>query len=189
MTFMRDVTRILEQIERGDAAAADRLLPVVYQELRRLAASKLAKEKPGQTLQATALVHEAYLRLVGSNEDKQWDSRGHFFSAAAEAMRRLLIERHRAKSTSKRGGDLQRVDLHDVDLGVDDKAFDLLALDDALENLSIEDPEAANLVKLRMFAGLSVEQAGEALGIPRTSAFRNWTYAQAWLRSRLSAEK
>lgn len=186
---MNNVTAILSKIESGDSNAAEQLLPLVYQELRRLAAAKLSGEKPGQTLQATALVHEAYLRLVNNAEDKQWDSRGHFFAAAAESMRRLLIDRHRAKVTQKRGGELQRMELHDVDLGVNDNSFDLLALDEALDKLAEEDSPAAELVKLRIFAGLSVEQAGEALGIPRTSAFRNWTYAQAWLRTRLSENK
>ena len=185
---MSDVTKILGKIKSGDSKAAEKLLPLVYQELRRLAAARMAAEKPGQTLQATALVHEAYLRLVDNAENKQWDSRGHFFAAAAEAMRRLLIDRHRAKVTQKRGGDQNRVELHDVDLGVSDNGFDLLALDEALDKLAQEDESTAELVKSRIFAGLCVEQAGEALGIPRTSAFRNWTYAQAWLRARLSED-
>lgn len=188
MADMNDVTRILEQLEQGDASSADKLLPLVYQELRRLAAARLAAEKPGQTLQATALVHEAYLRLVGNNKEQEWESRGHFFSAAAEAMRRLLIEKHRAKATQKRGGSLKRVDLGDADGGISDDTFDLVALDEAIDLLATEDADTAELVKLRIFAGLSVEEAGQALGIPRTCAFRNWTYGQTWLRRRLSAK-
>ena len=184
---MNDVTQILTQIEQGDPTAADQLLPLIYQELRKLAAVKLARERPGQTLQATALVHEAYLRLIGGADDMKWQSRGHFFSAAAEAMRRILIERYRAKSTQKRGGGLRRLDLHEIDLGREGIPFDLLALDDALQQLHQEDPETASLAKLRIYAGLTVDQSAEALGMSHTTAYRTWTYAQAWLRTRLSA--
>ena len=186
---MSDVTRILSQLENGDNSSSDQLLPLVYDELRKLAAARLPQEKPGQTLQATALVHEAYMRLVDVEKAQHWDSRGHFFSAAAEAMRRILIERHRAKSTQKRGGDLQRVELQDVDDGAPNDTFDLIALDEAIQDLHKDDADAAELVKLRIFAGLSVEQAAQALDMPRTSAFRTWTFAQAWLRSRLSDGK
>lgn len=186
--IMNDVTRILNQIQDHGAGASEDLLPLVYDELRRLAAARLANEKPGQTLQATALVHEAYLRLVGGDEDQSWDSRGHFFSAAAEAMRRLLVERYRAKATQKRGGGFDRVELYDADGGQVEHTFDTLALDEAIGQLAEEDPDTANLVKLRIFAGLSVVDAGNALGIPRTSAFRTWTYGQTWLRMRLANE-
>ena len=184
---MSDVTRILSQIEQGDPNAAEQLLPLVYNELRKLAAVKLAHEKPGQTLQATALVHEAYLRLVGDGPtSKKWDSRGHFFSAAAEAMRRLLIESHRQKSTRKRGGGLQRVALNEAAGSPEESPFDLLALDDALQKLHHEDSVSAEIAKLRIFGGLSVDEAGQVLGIPHTTAYRQWTYAQTWLRVRLS---
>jgi RNA polymerase sigma factor (TIGR02999 family) len=181
---MSDVTQILSQIEQGDPSAAEQLLTLVYSELRRLAAQKLAQEKPGQTLQATALVHEAYLRLFGQGDGEQpsWDSRGHFFAAAAEAMRRILIENARRKKRVKHGGDRQRVNLLDEDLAVQDSPDELLALDQALTNLASEDAEAANLVKLRVFTGLSIEQAAEVLGFSRATAYRHWNYARAWLR-------
>jgi RNA polymerase sigma factor (TIGR02999 family) len=184
---MTDVTQILSQIEQGDARAAEELLLLVYAELRRLAAHKLANEKPGQTLDATGLVHEAYLRLFGADaqgegEPQQWDSRGHFFAAAAEAMRRILIENARRKKRVKHGGDRQRVDLLDQDLVVHDSPDELLALDAALAKLAVEDPTAAQLVKLRIFTGLSIEQVADVLGFSRASAYRHWDYARAWLR-------
>jgi RNA polymerase sigma factor (TIGR02999 family) len=182
---MTDVTRILSQIECGDPQAAEQLLPLVYEELRRLAAQKLAQEKPGQTLQATALVHEAYLRLVDSENARRWSSRGHFFAAAAEAMRRILIENARRKGRQKRGGCLQRIDLDKADLASTVSPDELLAVDEAIEKLAREDPIAAQLVRIRYFAGLSVEQAGESLGISRANAYRHWSYARAWLHCEL----
>lgn len=179
---MSDVTRILVAIEQGDAQAADRLLPLVYQELRYLAAQRLSKESPGQTLQATALVHEAYIRLVGV-EARDWNSRGHFFSAAAEAMRRILIDIARRKKSLKYGGERQRVDLDKAVLTNDNNvpADDLIALDDALTKLSKKDKIKADIVKLRYFAGLTIEQTAEILGISATTAKRYWAYARAWL--------
>ena len=184
---MDDVTQILSHIERGDPAAAEQLLVLVYNELRRLAAKKLSREKPGQTLDATGLVHEAYLRLFGGNgkgegEPHHWDSRGHFFAAAAEAMRRILIENARRKKRVKHGGDRQRVELLDQGLAIRDSPDELLALDAALTNLALEDPAATQLVKLRVFTGLSIEQAAEVLGYSRATAYRHWNYARAWLR-------
>ena len=177
---MSDVTRILVAIEKGDTRAADELLPLVYQELRHLAAQKLSQEPPGQTLQATALVHEAYLRLVGS-EALNWSGRGHFFSAAAEAMRRILIENARRKQRRKRGGDRQRVNLDDAYIAIEGPSTDLIALDEALTKLAEEDPVKADLVKLRYFAGLTIEQAAKILEISRATAERYWSYARAWL--------
>lgn len=182
---MADVTQILSQIEQGDPSAAEQLLPLVYEELRKLAAAKLANEKPGQTLQATALVHDAYIRLVDVDKAKPWDSRAHFFAAAAEAMRRILIQNFRRKRAEKHGGEMHRWELNDADLAVESQSLDLLCLSDAIDSLAAEDPTAANLAKLRIFAGLSVDEAGTALGLPHTSAYRQWTYAQAWLRSKL----
>jgi RNA polymerase sigma factor (TIGR02999 family) len=182
---MSDVTRILSQIESGDPAAAEQLLPLVYDELRKLAAAKLAQEKPGQTLQATALVHDAYIRLVDQKKPQNWDSRGHFFAAAAEAMRRILVDQARSKQSAKRGGDRKRIDIEKVDLAETPVGEELLALDQALGLLEQEDPQAAQLVKLRYFAGLSVEEAGSALGIPRSTAYDHYTFARAWLRCRL----
>ncbi len=182
---MSDVTRILAAIEQGDVRAADKLLPLVYQELRQLAAQRLSKESPGQTLQATALVHEAYLRLVGS-EEQNWSSRGHFFVAAAEAMRRILIDIARRKRRLKHGGGRQRVDLDEADMVCEVPSDDLIALDEALEKLSSEDKVSAELVKLRFFAGLTMEQAANILGIPRRTADRNWAYARAWLYKEIS---
>ena len=212
---MSDVTRILSQIEQGDPQAPEKLLPLVYEELRKLAGAKLAQEKPGQTLQATALVHEAYLRLVvgggardsglGAGEERseigdqksgeveptsdlrpltsgRWDSRGHFFAAAAEAMRRILIEAARRKGQVGRGGGMQRVALEEVDLPEDASEFDLVSLDESLSRLEAHDSLAANLVKLRYFAGLTMAEAAAALGIPLRTAERNWTYARTWLR-------
>jgi RNA polymerase sigma factor (TIGR02999 family) len=184
---MADITRILSQIEQGDPHALESLLSSVYDELRRLAARKLAQEKAGQTLDATALVHEVYLRLFGSDgqgghKQQHWESRRQFFAAAAEAMRRILIENARRKKRVKRGGHLQRVELSDQDLASHDAPDELLALDAALTKLAAEDPTAAQLVKLRLYTGLSVEDAGEQLGLLRATAYRQWNYARAWLR-------
>jgi RNA polymerase sigma factor (TIGR02999 family) len=183
---MSEVTRILQALQQGDPEAASQLLPVVYDELRRLAARQLAGEKPGQTLQATALVHEAYLRLVGTGAEPRWDSRRHFFAAAAEAMRRILVENARRKKRRKRGGDLRRVDLEEAEAPA--RSGDLEALDEALNVLAQEDPPKAELVKLRFFAGLSVEEAGRCLGISRATADRWWAYARAWLYEHLQGE-
>jgi RNA polymerase sigma factor (TIGR02999 family) len=188
MAGMSEVTRVLSRIEKGDRHAADQLLPLVYDELRLLAARKLAREKPGQTLQATALVHEAYLRLVDVDQAQQWNSRGHFFAAAAEAMRRILVERARRKKRSRHGGEWQRVDLDEADVVCLLPPDELLSLHDALDRFAERDPAAAELAKVRCFAGLSVEAAAEALGLSRTSAYRHWTYARAWLFSRLRGD-
>jgi RNA polymerase sigma factor (TIGR02999 family) len=178
---MSDVTRILSAIEQGDPQAAEQLLPLVYDELRKLAAERMAQEKPGQTLQATALVHEAYLRLVGPDQEMNWDNRGHFFAAAAEAMRRILINRARDKRRRKRGGDWQRVNLDQV--AVADKASDaeVIAVHEALERLASENPPCAELVKLRFFTGLTMEEAAAALGLAPRTAHRYWVFARAWL--------
>ena len=184
---MADVTHILSQIEQGDSSAADQLLPLVYEELRKLAAARLANEKPGQTLQATALVHEAYLRLV--ERAQHWDSRGHFFAAAAESMRRILLNRARDKKRQKRGGDRHRVDLDQIEVALNTQAEELLALDEALECLAGEDHLCAELVKLRFFGGLSHTEAVVALGVTRRVADRQWAYARAWLFERLRPEK
>jgi RNA polymerase sigma factor (TIGR02999 family) len=184
---MSEVTRILSAIEQGDPRAAEQLLPLVYDELRQLAAQKLAQEKPGQTLQATALVHEAYLRLVDVERAQHWDGRGHFFAAAAEAMRRLLIDSARRKLRQKRGGALRRVQLDPAQLSYSSRAEGLLDLNDALECLAAEDPQAAQFVKLRYFAGLSVEEAAELVGLSRSAACAHWAYARAWLHGRLRA--
>jgi RNA polymerase sigma factor (TIGR02999 family) len=183
---MNEVTRILSAMESGDPQAAADLLPLVYDELRRLAAAQMACEKPGQTLDATALVHEAYLRLVGPADAQRWQNRGHFFAAAAEAMRRILVENARRKLRKKRGGERVRVDLDAVAPVAPSLDDDLLDLDDALTRLAEADPAAAELVKLRYFAGLSIPQAAEALGIGARSADRIWAYARAWLRDALS---
>jgi len=177
---MTDVTRILNAIEQGDAKAADELLPFVYEELRLLAARKMAQESPGQTLEGTALVHEAYIRLVGT-EAKSWDSRGHFFTAAAEAMRRILIENARRKQRLRHGGGHQRVGIDDADPSVVENPDDLIALDEALAKLSEKDKVKADLVKLRFFAGLSGKQAATVLGISHNTADRYWAYARSWL--------
>jgi RNA polymerase sigma factor (TIGR02999 family) len=184
---MKDVTRILSAIERGDARAAEHLLPLVYQQLRELAAHRLAKEEPGQTLQATELVHEAYLRLVGTDPEKPWQGRGHFFAAAAEAMRRILIDRARDRKRLKRGGDARprRLDLEGL-VGDDAPPDDLIDLDDAITRLSAVDARAAELVKLRLFAGLSLDEAASALGVVRRTAERDWAFARAWLFQQLS---
>jgi RNA polymerase sigma factor (TIGR02999 family) len=183
---MSDVTRVLCAIEQGDPHAAGELLTLVYDELRKLAAQKLAQEKPGQTLQATALVHEAYIRLVDEDTIRGWNSRGHFYAAAAEAMRRILIESARKKKTQKHGGARQKLDLADIEARVDPRSDAWLVVDDALTCLEREDHEAAAIAKLRLFAGLSAEQAGEALNLSRATAFRHWTYARAWLNARLA---
>jgi RNA polymerase sigma factor (TIGR02999 family) len=178
---MTDVTQILSQIENGDPSAAEQLLPLVYDELRKLATARLAQEKPGQTLQATALVHEAYLRLVHDSQDWQWNSRGHFFAAAAEAMRRILVDNARRKGREKHGGGRRRLELEGLAIGLDVPAESLLMLDEALSKLAERDPSAAELVKLHCFAGLSIEQAAAALGLSVRTAYRDWNFAQAWL--------
>jgi RNA polymerase sigma factor (TIGR02999 family) len=183
---MSEITRILSAIEQGDPQAAEQLLPMVYEELRKLAAQKLAQEKPGQTLEATALVHEAYLRLVDVEELQQWNGRGHFFAAAAEAMRRILVDNARRKQAEKHGGGLQRVDFGEVAAIAVAACEDLLAFDEALERLTRQDPVAGELVKLRYFAGLSVEQAADELGLSRTNTYRLWTFVRAWMRRQLS---
>jgi len=205
---MSDVTRILSQIEQGDPRAAERLLPLVYDELRKLAAAKLAQEKPGQTLQATALVHEAYLRLVESSEKSEvggqksegqgqntglrspnsdlWHSRGHFFAAAAEAMRRILVDAARSKASLKRGGQMERIELSEIAESAAGETVDLLALDEVLATLERQHPEKALIVKLRFFAGLSLNEAAQAAGISRATAERRWAYARAWLFGQLN---
>ena len=180
-----DVTRILSAIEQGDPSAAAQLLPLVYDELRKLAAQRLAQEKPGQTLEATALVHEAYLRLVDVETVQHWNSRGHFFAAAAEAMRRILVDQARRKQADKRGGRGRRVPLHDVDDGVEPRVDDLLDVDAALTRLAAEDSQAARLIQLRYFAGLSLEDAAEIVGIARSTAYEHWAYARVRLKSLL----
>jgi RNA polymerase sigma factor (TIGR02999 family) len=182
---MKDVTRILSAIEQGDPSAAEQLLPLVYAELRQLAAAKLAQETPGQTLQATALVHEAYLRLVNTDQVQRWDSKGHFFAAAAEAMRRILIDRARDRGRLKRGGDWRRLRLDQIDLPLDEPPDELLALDEALSKLAQEDALCAELVKLRFFAGLTLAEAASSLGIARRSADRCWAFARSWLYDEL----
>ena len=181
---MNDVTQILTALERGDPHAAEELIPLVYDELRKLAAARLTREKPGQSLQPTALVHEAYLRLVDAEKVKHWNSRAHFFGAAAEAMRRILIERARSKAAEKRGGGLRRVDLLNAE-AVAAPADDLLVVDEVLRQLTSLDHASGELLKLRYFAGLSVEEAAEVLGMSRTSAYRSWTFIRAWVRSHL----
>jgi RNA polymerase sigma factor (TIGR02999 family) len=182
---MNEVTRVLTAIQQGDPHAADQLLPLVYEELRRLAAQRLAQERPGQTLEATALVHEAYIRLVDVDKVQHWDSRAHFFAAAAEAMRRILVENARRKKALKRGGARKRVDLAEAEFASHAGPERLLMLDDALSRLAQEDPDVAGVAKLRLFTGLSVEEASQVLGISRATAFRHWTYARAWLQAQL----
>jgi RNA polymerase sigma factor (TIGR02999 family) len=183
---MSDVTHILAAIEQGDSHAAEELLPIVYDELRKLAAAKLAQEKPGQTLQATALVHEAYLRLVDVTKMQPWDSRGHFFAAAAEAMRRILVENARRKKRLKHGGRGQRVDLDAVAAVEAERPDELFDLDEALQRLERADAAAAQLVKLRYFAGLTLAEAAQALRLSQRTAERNWTYARTWLHREIS---
>jgi RNA polymerase sigma factor (TIGR02999 family) len=188
---MSEVTRILCAIEQGDQHAAEQLLPLVYDELRRLAARKLAHEKPGQTLEATALVHEAYLRLMGSGDaiathGQHWNSRGHFFAAAAEAMRRILVENARRKKCHKHGGGQERIDIELTSLPTHMTSDELVALDEALEQLRLHDPVKAQLVTLRYFGGMTIEQAAEVLSISRVTAHRYWTYARAWLHQRIT---
>ena len=188
MSDAHAVTEILNAIEQGDARASDRLLRLVYDELRRLAAARLAAEKPGQTLQATALVHEAYLRLVDVQRQQRWDSRGHFFAAAAEAMRRILVENARRKRSQKGGGKLRRVEVRLSEVGADPDFNDLLDLDEALRKLAEKDPRKAKLVELRFFCGLTSKQAAEVLDISVATAERDWAFARAWLRREISGE-
>lgn len=182
---MTEVTRILDQVHPDDPIAAELLLPLVYGELRHLAAQRLAHEKPGQTLQATALVHEAYLRLVGPNPEKPWDGRRHFFAAAAEAMRRILVNRARDKGRVKRGGGWRRLNLERIDVSIAEPPEELLDLSDALDKLTEEDPVCAELVKLRFFAGLSLDDAASTLGVVRRTADRYWAFARSWLYAEL----
>ena len=184
---MSDVIHILSAIDRGDQQAAEQLLPLVYDELRRLAAGKMAQETPGQTLQATALVHEAYLRLVDGEPAGKWNSRGHFFAAAAEAMRRILVERVRHKRSLKAGGDRRRQELPDIEMAAAAPHLDLLALHEALEKLEKQDKRRAELVKLRFFAGLTIAQAAQVLGISPSTADNDWAYARSWLRVQIEA--
>jgi RNA polymerase sigma factor (TIGR02999 family) len=184
---MDDITRMVAAVGRGDAGAAEQLLPLVYEELRKLAAQKLAREPSGQTLQATALVHEAYLRLAGS-VDPQWDGRGHFFAAAAEAMRRILVESARRKKALKYGGGRQRLDADTIAIAAPELDDDLVAIDEALDRLAVLDPVKAELVKLRYFAGLTIEEAADALGISAATAKRYWTYSRVWLFQQVSGE-
>ncbi|TWT78732.1 RNA polymerase sigma factor SigM [Planctomycetes bacterium CA13] len=183
----QDITQILSAIEAGDPRAANDLLPLVYEELRRLAASRMNQEKSGQTLQPTALVHEAFMRLVGGNVSQQWDGRGHFFAAAAESMRRILIENARRKGRAKRGGEIKRRDLYDDVAVVDtDNVDELLFLDEALNKLALEDPQLAKLVELRYFTGLTIEETAKVLGVSPRTTKRNWAYARAWLQREMS---
>jgi RNA polymerase sigma factor (TIGR02999 family) len=182
---MSEVTHILSAIEQGDPHAAEQLLPLVYDALRRLAAEQLAAERPGQTLQATALVHEAYLRLVDVEKARQWDSRGHFFAAAAQAMRRILIDNARRKQAEKHGGGWQRHELLEAELAIDSTGDDLFAVDAALDRLAAREPVIARLVELRFFAGFTQEEAAECLGLSQRTAYRHWAYARAWLRREL----
>jgi RNA polymerase sigma factor (TIGR02999 family) len=184
---MNEVTRILVGIDQGERSATDQLLPLVYEELRRLAGQELAQEKPGQTLQATALVHEAYLRLVGADQDRCWNSRGHFFAAAAEAMRRILVDHARSKKAQKRGGGAKRLDIDPAELATQHHDDKVLALDEALAKLERQDPKKAELVKLRYFAGLPIREAALALGISTATADRHWAYARAWLQREMTA--
>lgn len=184
---MSDITHILNAIDAGEPHAAAQLLPLVYDQLRKLAAARMAQERPGQTLDATALVHEAYLRLIGNGPEQHWDGRGHFFAAAAEAMRRILVENARRKMLPKHGGGRRRLVLDEAHR-ILESSDDLLLLDDALKRLAIEDATASEVVKLRLFAGLSVEEAADSLGLARATAYRHWTFARAWLRCELGDE-
>lgn len=186
---MSDVTSILEAAAAGDPRAADQLLPLVYEELRKLAAAKLLHEQPGHSLEATALVHEAYLRLLGPAGDSYWDSRGHFFAAAAEAMRRILVDNARRKRSLKGGGGIVRVDLEQAAVTIDPDPDDLLALEEALTRLAAEDSSAAQLAQLRLFAGLTVDDAAKFMGLSRTTGFRHWTYARAFLQAELQSDR
>jgi RNA polymerase sigma factor (TIGR02999 family) len=183
---MNDITRLLAVLEKGDPHAAEKLLPLVYEELRKLAATKMAQEQPGQTLQATALVHEAYLRLVNGDKAPHWDGRGHFFAAAAEAMRRILIDHARCRLSQRRGGDARRVSLDGLDLAAPLPDDEVLAVDEALERLQQIDPRKAELVKLRYFAGLTIPEAAQTMGISVPTANRYWAYARAWLHEELA---
>ena len=183
---MSEVTRILSQIDAGDPSAAEQLLPLVYDELRKLAGAKLAHEKPGQTLQATALVHEAYLRLVGTEDDEQWNSRKHFFAAAGEAMRRILVERARRKQRLRHGGEFHRQELQDADLFAVDRIEEILDIDAALDELAAHDPRSAELVKLKFFLGLTTAEVASTLGVSTRTVDRLWVYAKAWLRESLA---
>lgn len=186
---MTDVTRILSEIEQGDPSAAEELLPLVYNELRKLAAAKLANEKPGQTLQATALVHDAYIRLVDAEKAKHWNSRGHFFGAAAEAMRRILVENARRKGRVRHGHEQKRVELPDVASSAGPQPETILAVDEAVSRLGEDDPAAADIVKLHFFAGFTLDETAEALGISRATVYRQWSYARAMLRLALSGDR
>jgi len=183
---MNDVTRILTQVADGDPSAAEQLLPLVYEELRKLAAQRLAQERPGQTLQATALVHEAYIRLVDTDGEQRWDSRGHFFASAARAMRRILIDSARRKQAQKHGGEWCRIEVFDQFRGASVSPDRLVALDEALDQLALDDPQSAQLVEQCVFAGISVEDAGRSLGWSRATAYRQWAYARAFLTSQLA---
>jgi len=186
---MSEVTRLLAAIDQGDSQATDELLPLVYEELRKLAVERLSHEKPGQTLQATALVHEAYLRLLGpAGDELRWNNRGHFFAAAAEAMRRILVESARHKRSQRAGGDWQRVELSDVEIASPRPDVDLLALSEALDKLEARDQRKASLVKLRYFAGLTIKEAADALGISSATADNDWAYAKSWLKRELTRD-
>ena len=184
---MSHITRILRAVDENDPHAADQLLPAVYDELRRMARQKMKTEAVGHTLDATGLVHEAYLRLVGADRGQEWQNRRHFFAAAAESMRRILIESARRRSRLKRGGDQNRVELDDVHITVSMPVDQLLAVDEALQRLAVEDSEAAEIVKLKFFAGFSIEDAADSLGISRAAAYRHWNWARAWLQCELAA--
>lgn len=186
---MPDVTQVLCAIEGGDPNASEQLLPLVYEELRKLAAARLAQERPGQTLQATALVHEAWLRLTGTGEQKVWNSRGHFFGAAAESMRRIMVERARRKGRIRHGGELQRVNLEHFTLAAEDSSEAVLAVHDALEKLALESPQKAEIVKLRYFIGLSAAEIAVALGISVPTVERHWAYARSWLYAEIKGQK
>ena len=184
---MVDITQILSRIDQEDPSAAEQLLPLIYEQLRKLAAAKMAQEKPGQTLQPTALVHEAYLQLVERSNIQHWNSRGHFFAAAAEAMRRILVDHARNKLRLKRGGNLQQRELNPVDLIAMESPEKMLVIDDALDTLAANDPQAAELVKLRYYAGFSIPEAAELIGISRSTAYEHWAYAKAWLRRQIDS--
>jgi len=184
-----EVTQILSEIEDGDGQAAEKLLPLVYEELRKLAAARMSQEKPGQTLQATALVHEAYIRLVDTEKAQRWDSRAHFFAAAAEAMRRILVDRARNKGRIKRGGEVRRIDLDRIGTAVNSDPQDLLAVNDAIEQLAEENQTCADVVKMRFIVGLSVDEAASLLGISSRTARRHWVYARAWLYHALCCDE